>query len=89
MARIGISGKFLAAFATLLVAVAAIGGFSLARIGEVNRIAVELRTRWIPASEDIGNIHAYVAQYRIKHAVDGHERVVVESQLAATPRSPF
>jgi len=66
LARIGISGKFLAAFATLLVAVAAIGGFSLARIGEVNRIAVELRTRWIPASEDIGNIHAYVAQYRIK-----------------------
>lgn len=30
-------------------------------------------------------------QYRVKHAVDGHERVVVESQLSqstSTPRFP-
>ena len=68
--RIGISGKFLAAFATLLVVVGGMGAFSLNRIGEVNKLATELRSRWVPASEDIGSIHAYIAQYRIKQS--GH-----------------
>ena len=68
LARIGISGKFLGVFAALLVVVGGIGGFSLDRIGEVNRLAVDLRARWIPASEKIGDIHAYIAQYRIKQS---------------------
>jgi methyl-accepting chemotaxis protein len=63
---IGISAKLLAAFAVLLAVMGAIGAFSVTKIGEVNGVALEMRDRWLPASQLIGDMHAYTSQYRIK-----------------------
>jgi len=66
--RIGISSKFLAAFSTLLVVMAAMGTFAVIKIGEVNSLSAQLRDRWLPASQAVGDIHAFVSQYRIKQS---------------------
>lgn len=63
---LGISAKIIAAFAVLLAVTGAIGAFSVTKIGEVNGVAMELRDRWLPASQLIGDMHAYTSQYRIK-----------------------
>jgi len=63
---IGISAKLLAAFAVLLAVMGAIGAFSLTKIGAVNDVAMEMRDRALPASQMIGDIHAYTSQLRIK-----------------------
>jgi len=63
---IGISAKLLAAFAVLLAVMGGIGAFSLTKIGEVNNVAMEMRNRALPASQTIGDIHAYTSQLRIK-----------------------
>jgi methyl-accepting chemotaxis protein len=63
---LGISAKLLAAFAVLLAVMCAIGAFSVTKIGEVNGVAMEMRDRWLPASQIIGDVHAYTSQYRIK-----------------------
>ena len=63
---IGISAKLLAAFAVLLAVMGAIGAFSLTKIGAVNDVATEMRDRALPASQMIGDIHAYTSQLRIK-----------------------
>ncbi len=44
----------------------AIGAFSLTKIGAVNDVAMEMRDRALPASQTIGDIHAYTSQLRIK-----------------------
>ena len=62
----GISAKLLAAFAVLLAVMGAIGAFSLTKIGEVNSVATEMSDRALPASQTIGEIHAYASQLRIK-----------------------
>jgi methyl-accepting chemotaxis protein len=66
MLRRRISTRFFVAFALLLAAMAGIGGFALVKIAEVNSLSTELRTRWLPASQALGDIHAYISQYRIK-----------------------
>jgi methyl-accepting chemotaxis protein len=66
MLRRRISTRFIFAFALLLAAMAGIGGFALMKIAEVNGLSTELRTRWLPASQSLGDIHAYLSQYRIK-----------------------
>jgi methyl-accepting chemotaxis protein len=63
---LGISAKLLASFAILLAVMGAIGAFSVTKIGEVDQVAVEMRDRWLPASQVIGDIHAYTSQFRIK-----------------------
>jgi methyl-accepting chemotaxis protein len=63
---IGISAKLLASFAVLLAVMGAIGAFSLTKIGAVNDVAMEMRDRALPASQTIGDIHAYTSQLRIK-----------------------
>jgi methyl-accepting chemotaxis protein len=63
---IGISAKLLAAFAVLLAVMGGIGAFSLTKIGAVNDVATEMRDRALPASQTIGDIHAYTSQLRIK-----------------------
>ncbi|NBC35474.1 HAMP domain-containing protein [Novosphingobium sp. FSY-8] len=68
MPRLGISAKLLACFAVLLLAMIGMGGFALVKIGEVNERAMELRSRWLPASQLIGDIHAYASQYRIRQS---------------------
>lgn len=62
----GITARFLTAFAALLVVLATTGIFAVVKMGEVNDLSAELRGRWLPASRIIGDIHAYMSQYRIK-----------------------
>lgn len=65
---LGISAKMLAAFAVLLAVMAAVGVFSVTKIGEVNGVALEMRNRWLPASQIIGDMHAYTSQFRIRQS---------------------
>jgi methyl-accepting chemotaxis protein len=64
----GISAKFLAAFTILLAVMAAMGSFAVVKLGEVNAISTELRERWLPGSQALGDVHAFVSQYRIKQS---------------------
>lgn len=68
MPRFGISAKLLSAFAALLTIMAGIGTFAVIKIGEVNELSTEMRSRWLPASQIIGDVHAYTSQYRIKQS---------------------
>jgi len=68
MFRFGISAKFLTAFTLLLAVMAGMGIFAINKIGEVNGLSLEMRNRWLPASQIIGDIHAYTSQYRIKQS---------------------
>ena len=68
MPRFGISAKLLSAFAVLLAVMAGMSGFALVKIGEVNSLSLEMRSRWQPASQTIGEIHTDISQYRIKQA---------------------
>ncbi|NML92272.1 methyl-accepting chemotaxis protein [Novosphingobium olei] len=66
MIRFNISTKLISAFAFLLAVMTAMGLFAIDQMAEVNRTSTELRTRWLPASQNLGDIHAYISQYRIK-----------------------
>lgn len=68
MLRFNISAKLMSAFAVLLAVMAAISVVGVNRIGEVNAIATEMRERWLPASQSLGDLHSYLSQYRIKQA---------------------
>ena len=59
---ITISAKMLFAFAALLALVAAIGGFAIMKIGEVNQLSSEMRSNTLPATQLIGDIPAYTSQ---------------------------
>jgi hypothetical protein len=50
----------------LLAVMAAMGTFAVVQIGQVDVLSDELRSRWLPASQSLGEIHAYLSQYRIK-----------------------
>jgi methyl-accepting chemotaxis protein len=63
--RLGIAGKMLSALAILLLTIAATGGIGVLKLGEVNQLSSEMRTRWLPATQLLGDIHAYTSQYRI------------------------
>ncbi|MCC6482944.1 MAG: MCP four helix bundle domain-containing protein [Sphingomonadaceae bacterium] len=65
---ITISAKMLFAFAALLALVAAIGGFAIMKIGDVNQLSSEMRSNTLPATQLIGDIHAYTSQYRIQQS---------------------
>jgi len=72
----GISARFLASFTILLLVMAAMGSFAVVKLGAVNAIATELRERWLPGSQALGDVHAFVSQYRIKqsaHVSAGNE----------------
>ena len=56
------------AFAALLALVAAIGGFAIMKIGEVNQLSAQMRSNTLPATQLIGDIHAYTSQYRIQQS---------------------
>ncbi|EGD59930.1 methyl-accepting chemotaxis sensory transducer [Novosphingobium nitrogenifigens DSM 19370] len=56
----------MSAFFLLLAVMAAMGTFAVVKIGQVDVLSDELRSRWLPASQSLGEIHAYLSQYRIK-----------------------
>ena len=63
--NIGISFKMLGAFAVLLAILVGVGIFAIVKISAVNDLSMEMRNRWLPATELLGDIHAYTSQYRI------------------------
>ena len=65
MKNLSISAKMIAAFAGLLAMIAGIGIFAVIKIAEVNDLSAQMRTRWLPATQLIGDLHAYTSQYRI------------------------
>jgi methyl-accepting chemotaxis protein len=66
MVRFNISAKLLTAFSLLLAIMAVMGLFAVQKMGEVDALSAELRSRWLPAAQNLGDIHAYLSQYRIK-----------------------
>ncbi len=67
--KLSIGYKILAAFMALLMIVAGVGAFAIHQLSEVNKLSAEMRTRWLPSSQMIGDIHAYTSQYRIAQGV--------------------
>jgi len=67
---LNITAKMMAAFAALLALLAAIGMFAMMKIGEVNELSSVMRSRTLPATQVIGDLHAYTSQYRIQQS--GH-----------------
>lgn len=67
---LSITAKMSSAFIALLVLLAAIGLFAINKIGEVNALSSEMRSRTLPATQLIGDLHAYTSQYRIQQS--GH-----------------
>lgn len=65
---ISISMKMSLAFAALLAILAGVGFFAVLKLGEVNELSKEMRTRWLPATQLVGDIHAYTSQYRIQQS---------------------
>lgn len=65
MKNLSISAKMILAFAGLLAMIAGTGVFAVIKIAEVNELSAQMRTRWLPATQLIGDLHAYTSQYRI------------------------
>src|SRR3546814_10205321 len=51
MKKLSISAKMIMAFAGLLAMIAGIGAFAVFKIGEVNDLSAQMRTRWLPATQ--------------------------------------
>ena len=66
--RISITAKMASAFLALLLMMAGIGLFATSRIGAVNELSMEMRSRWLPATQLIGDLHAYMWQYRVQQS---------------------
>ncbi|HEY6869216.1 MAG TPA: methyl-accepting chemotaxis protein [Novosphingobium sp.] len=78
MFRQKIATRFVVAFALMLATMGGLGLFAIDRIGQISSISDELRSRWLPASQSLGDIHTYLSQYRIKEG---------ENLEAATPEA--
>jgi methyl-accepting chemotaxis protein len=63
--RVGLSGQIGLAFTIMLAIIAGLGLTSLDRVGAVNDLNSQMRTRWLPASQRIGDLHSFTSQYRI------------------------
>jgi len=69
LAKFGIGAKMALAFLAMLAMLAGLGGFAVQKIGEVNTLSSQMRSRWLPATKLVGDIHAYTSQYRIAQGV--------------------
>lgn len=68
MIRLKIAHRLLFAFSLLLAIMGGMGMFAIQQIGEVNSLTSELTKDSLPASQALGDLHAYVSQYRIHQA---------------------
>lgn len=68
LGRISIGLKMTLAFAAMLAMIAGLGGFAMLKIGEINALSAEMRTHWLPASQLVGDLHAYTSQFRINQS---------------------
>ena len=64
MIRFNISAKLLTAFSLLLAIMALTGVVTMQKMGESEALSGELRDRWLPAAQALGDIHAYLASSR-------------------------
>jgi two-component system, OmpR family, sensor kinase len=55
-------------FAILLVLVAGLGAFSIARLADVNRESEVIRNHWLQATRTLGDISNYMSDYRTAEA---------------------
>lgn len=65
---LSISAKMLGAFTALMIISASVSIFAITKLQEVNSLSTEVRSRWLPATQIIGDIHAYASQYRIQQS---------------------
>ena len=90
MLRFNISAKLLTAFSLLLAIMAMMGLFAVEKMGEVDQISGEMRSRWLPKAQAMGDIHTYLSQYRIKQGdlidtpTDRTEKLVRNAQPVIT-----
>ena len=90
MLRFNISAKLLTAFSLLLAIMAMMGLFAVEKMGEVDQISGEMRSRWLPQAQAMGDIHTYLSQYRIKQGdlidtpTDRTEKLVRNAQPVIT-----
>jgi methyl-accepting chemotaxis protein len=66
--RLSITAKMSSAFLALLIIMASIGLFATIKIGAVNDLSMEMRSRWLPATQLIGDLHAYMWQFRVQQS---------------------
>src|SRR3546814_12960751 len=89
MKKLSISAKMIMAFAGLLAMIAGIGAFAVFKIGEVNDLSAQMRTRWLPATQLIGDLHAYTSQYRIAQSgLSWPSILAAGARLKTSPRMP-
>ncbi|MCT2399532.1 methyl-accepting chemotaxis protein [Novosphingobium mangrovi (ex Huang et al. 2023)] len=65
MKRLKIAHRLVFAFSLLLAIMAGMGVFAVRQIADVNALTSELTTNALPASQALGDLHAYASQYRI------------------------
>ena len=68
MLRLKIAHRLVIAFSLLLAIMAGMSVFAIRQIGEVNTLTSELTSNALPASQALGDLHAYASQYRIHQA---------------------
>jgi methyl-accepting chemotaxis protein len=66
--RLSITAKMSSAFLALLLMIAGIGSFAIIKIGAVNDLSAEMRSRWLPATQLTGDLHAYMWQFRVQQS---------------------
>lgn len=65
MKRLKIAHRLVFAFSLLLAIMAGMGVFAIGQIGDVDSLTRELTSDSLPASQALGDLHAYASQYRI------------------------
>ena len=65
MRRLKIAHRLVFAFSLLLAIMAGMGLFAIQQIGQVNALTSELTKEALPASQALGDLHAFASQYRI------------------------
>jgi methyl-accepting chemotaxis protein len=65
MNRLKISHRLVLAFSLLLAIMGGMGVFALKQIGEVNSLTSRLTSQALPASQALGDLHAFTSQYRL------------------------
>jgi methyl-accepting chemotaxis protein len=65
---LSIRAKILAAFASLIVALLALGLVAIAQMSNMAREAADVRDNWLPSATKIGHLRAEVNQFRLAEA---------------------
>lgn len=64
LTSVSIRTKIASAFAVVLICTAGLGVFSILRLDGVNSTATEIRTQWLPATRELGEIAYHTMRFR-------------------------